>query len=439
LAGAELGLGWVLPFAGLLLSIALLPLLSPHFWHRHDGKVSAFWATAALAPLAYWQGLEVAAYELLHVALADYVPFILLLLALFTATGGIRVEGRVGGSPLANTGVLGLGAVLASVMGTTGASMLLVRPLIEANSHRHYQAHIVVFFIFLVANIGGSLTPLGDPPLFLGFLQGVDFFWPTRHMFGPFLVVAASVLLVFFLIDWALHRREEPPVTGDVRIQIKGKRNFLVLVLILLAVVLSGSVKTGLSFRVYFVELSLEALLRDAAMIGLVALSWRLTPVHVRERNRFSWSPMAEVGKVFAGIFITIIPPLAILRAGDSGALGGVLEALSDQGRPVDMAYFWLTGGLSSFLDNAPTYLVFFNAAGGDAELLMGPMRSTLIAISAGAVFMGAMTYIGNAPNFMVRAIAEARGVSMPSFFGYLLWSGAILLPIFGLFSLLYF
>jgi Na+/H+ antiporter NhaD/arsenite permease-like protein len=439
--GAGLSLIWALPFAGLLLSIALFPLLAPRFWHHHDGKIAGFWAVATLLPLGFTQGTEIALSELLHVAIFEYIPFILLLVALFTSTGGIRLEGRIGGTPTANTVVLALGALLASFIGTTGAAMLLIRPLIESNEGRKYQTHIVVFFIFLVANIGGSLTPLGDAPLFLGYLNGVDFLWPTEHLFLPLLFVATPLLGIFFIIDWLAAGRDEvrPEPEAPTRFRAEGLINFVILGLILLAVALSGSVVTGISLRIASIDLPLEAVLRDLAMAGLALASWRLTPTELHRRNFFTWLPIAEVAKIFAAIFITIIPPLAILRAGAGGAAAPLLSALAGNGQPNDLMYFWITGALSSFLDNAPTYLIFFNAAGGDAGILMEPLAGTLLAISTGAVFMGAMTYIGNAPNFMVRSIAEARGVKMPGFFSFMLWSCVILLPIFLVFSLLFF
>jgi Na+/H+ antiporter NhaD/arsenite permease-like protein len=441
LEGAGLSLIWAAPFAGLLISIALFPLLAPRFWHHHDGKIAGFWALTMLLPLGFTQGIDIALSELLHVALLEYIPFILLLLALFTSTGGIRLEGRLGGTPAANTAVLALGTVLASFIGTTGAAMLLIRPLIESNEGRKYQTHIMVFFIFLVANIGGSLTPLGDPPLFLGYLNGVDFFWPTQHLFLPLLIVSIPLLGLFFLIDRLADGRDrarpepEPPAS----FRAEGLINFVILGLILHAVALSGSVDTGVKLQIASIDLPLEAVLRDVAMAALAFASWRLTPTELHQRNHFTWLPIAEVAKIFAAIFVTIIPPLAILRAGQDGAAAPLLAALGGANQPDELMYFWTTGVLSSFLDNAPTYLIFFNAAGGDAGILMGPMSATLLAISTGAVFMGAMTYIGNAPNFMVRSIAEARSIKMPGFFGFMLWSCVILLPIFLAYSLFYF
>jgi len=442
--GAALGLVWVVPFVGILLSIALMPLLAPHVWHRHYGKIALFWALAFLLPFTAVFGPAAALYETLHTVLLEYVPFIILLLALFTVAGGIRIVGHPHGTPLVNTAFLAIGTGIASLMGTTGAAMLLIRPLIEANAWRKRKVHVVVFFIFLVANIGGSLTPLGDPPLFLGFLKGVPFFWPTTHLFLPMLLVAGLLLAIFYALDGYMSRREAGRAPrrdkADGGIRIEGKVNLLLLLGVVGAVLLSGIWQSGIAVTLYHVPVKLEALARDGLLLAIAGLSLALTGAETRQANHFNWEPMLEVAKLFIGIFLTIVPAIAILRAGEQGALGAVVGAVTDEaGRPIDAAYFWLTGLLSSFLDNAPTYLVFFNTAGGDAAALTGPLASTLVAISAGAVFMGANTYIGNAPNFMVRAIAEHRGVAMPSFFGYMAWSGAILLPLFLLMTLVFF
>jgi Na+/H+ antiporter NhaD/arsenite permease-like protein len=443
LDGSQLNMLWVLPFVGILLSIALFPLLAPSFWHHHFGKISAAWAAAFLVPFALGFGLQLTVIEALHTALLEYIPFIILLFALFTVTGGLRLRTSSRGTPIFNTGVLALGTALASWMGTTGAAVLLIRPLLRANAGRRYQVHVVVFFIFLVANIGGSLTPLGDPPLFLGFLKGVDFFWPTRMMFWPMILIVGILLTIFYALDHVIWRREGTPAASDTsdepRFRMEGTINLVLLVGVVLSVLLSGVWQPGMSFTVYHVEVQLQHLTRDVLLLAIAYASWQLTPQATRQANGFTWFPIIEVAKLFAGIFITIIPAIAILRSGTEGALAPVVAAVNQGGKPVDAMYFWATGILSSFLDNAPTYLVFFNTAGGDAAVLTGPLANTLLAISAGAVFMGANTYIGNAPNFMVRAIAEERGVPMPSFFGYMGWSCAFLLPLFGLVTWLFF
>lgn len=441
----NLGLVWIVPFVGLLLSIAVLPLATPNVWHHHQGKIAAAWAFAFMLPFGVLQGFGVALAEVLHTAFIEYVPFLVLLFALFTVAGGVHVRGNLHGSPGLNTGLLAIGTGLASFTGTTGASMLLIRPVIRANDTRKHNVHVVVFFIFLVANVGGSLTPLGDPPLFLGFLHGVGFFWTMTHMAAPLAVMAGALLAIFFMIDTYLYRKEgiEPPQrdpTPDSEVGIGGKINILLLAGVVGAVLASGAFESGATITILGTEVPALGLARDAALLVIAYLSWRYTPQSAREGNGFTWGPIIEVAKLFAGIFVTIIPAIAILRAGTDGALAPVVRLVTAaDGSPIDAMYFWLSGGLSSFLDNAPTYLVFFNAAGGDAERLMGPLAGTLLAISAGSVFMGAMTYIGNAPNFMVKAIAEESGIRMPSFFGYMLWSVTILVPCFIVLTWLFF
>ncbi|MGE4242582.1 sodium:proton antiporter [Ramlibacter sp.] len=435
--GARLAASWGIPFAGLLLSIALMPLLAPHFWHRHFGKVAAAWSIAFLAPFALAFGAPLAAASVVHALVAEYIPFVILLAALFAVSGGIFIRGNLHGSPGLNTAVLAIGAVLASFMGTTGASMLLVRPLIRANDNRRHRAHVFVFFIFIVSNAGGSLTPLGDPPLFLGFLKGVEFFWTVRQIFPETLFLVGALLAIFFALDsYYWHRREEllpRDPTPDTRgIGFDGARNFWLLGAVVALVLMSGLWKSPIAFDVFGTPVGLPGLVRDAGLILVTLVSLKVTPRRVHETNQFDWAPMAEVAKLFAGIFLTIIPVIAMLRAGTSGPFGPIVAAVTrPDGSPDPAMYFWATGALSSFLDNAPTYLVFFNTAGGDAATLMTTHAATLAAISAGAVFMGANTYIGNAPNLMVKAVAESRGVKMPGFFGYMAWSGAVLVPLF--------
>lgn len=434
--GSRLSLVWGVPFVGLLLSIAILPLVAQRFWHHHYGKVALFWALALLIPLIGFHGADATLEAMLHTALLEYLPFIALLFALFTIAGGILVRGHLPGNPLTNTAILALGTMIASVVGTTGASMILIRPILRANEKRRYNVHVVVFFIFLVANIGGTLSPLGDPPLFIGFLRGVHFFWTTLHLAIPTAIAAAILLTLFFALDCWLQRKEDSrsvqKTTDTGKIRVRGKLNFVFLGGVIAATILSAVWQPGVSFSIYGISLELQGLVSIAAFFAFALLSLRLTPGEHRAANGFSWEPIKEVAKLFAGIFTTIIPVLAMLQAGNNGPFGWLLDVVTTHnGEPHDIAYFWLTGGLSAFLDNAPTYLVFFELAGGDASQLMGPMASTLVAISIGAVFMGALTYIGNAPNFMVKAIAEERGVRMPSFFGYIGWSATILLPIF--------
>ena len=417
-----------LPFAGILLSIALFPLLAPEFWHHHFPKVSAAWALLFAVPFVFRFGGE-AAHELLHVAIIDYVPFLILISTLFTIGGGIHVGGSLRGTPATNGVLMLIGTAIASLVGTTGAAMIMIRPLLKANRGRRHRAHTVVFFIFLVANIGGGLTPLGDPPLFLGFLHGVPFFW-TLNLWKEVLFSATVVLAVYLLHDLYYWRREPAevrgaPVAPGEPVRIEGLRNFLFLAGVLGAVIASG-VWQGPAVSLLGVHQATGNLVRDAVLVAMLLGSWLTTPKTVRDANEFSWAPIREVAILFAGIFVTIIPALAMLRVGEHGAMAMVVEAVEEPPH-----FFWAAGILSSFLDNAPTYLAFLSTALGrlfpglpEGEAVWRLIREHpmfLFAISNGSVFMGANTYIGNAPNFMVKSIAEEAGVPMPSFFGYIL------------------
>ncbi len=447
--GPELGevlpLYSCIPFACMLLSIALLPLIAGNIWHHHFGKISAFWAASLALPFIYAYRGE-AVHEIMHIILADYVPFIILLWALFTVSGGILLKGTLRGTPFINTIIILIGTLLASWMGTTGAAMLMIRPFLRANAYRKNKTFMVVFFIFLVANIGGALTPLGDPPLFLGFLHGVSFFW-TMHVLPHMLIAAAILLVVYFVMDLYYYKKEgaTPPDDGEkAPLGLAGKCNFIFLAGIIGAVLMSGVADMG-EISVLSVHRAVQDWVRDGLLIALGIASLVATPTELREENEFSWFPIIEVAYLFIGIFITMIPCLLLLKAGPNGAFAFLINAVKE---PVH--YFWVTGALSSFLDNAPTYLTFFNTALGSfypgvAEAisvphLMADKTLYLEAISAGAVFFGACSYIGNAPNFMVRSIATESGTDMPSFFGYILkYSLVFLIPTFIVVSLVFF
>jgi Na+/H+ antiporter NhaD/arsenite permease-like protein len=449
--GAALPAWSVLPFVGILLSIALVPLAAPHVWHHHYPKVALVWGLLLAVPFV-WVYRGAAVHEILHVGIADYLPFIILLSTLFTIGGGIYVRGALRGTPWVNGGILLAGTLLASLVGTTGAAMLLIRPLLRANAHRRRRSHSVVFFIFLVANIGGALTPLGDPPLFLGFLRGVPFFW-TLSLVEEMLLVAGLVLAVYVAWDAWLWKKEAPEVRqqpagharhGETgRLRIEGGHNAIFLAGVLLAVVVSGVWHPG-EVSVLGIRQGIQNLARDAFSIVMLAASWLTTSKAVRKANGFSWGPIQEVAILFAAIFATIIPALAILKAGEHGALAGLIRGVRT---PAE--FFWATGILSSFLDNAPTYLTFLSTALGrlypemaerEAILrLIAEHGAFLQAIATGAVFMGANTYLGNAPNFMVKAIAEEAGVEMPSFLGFLKYSVLVLVPVFLLATWIFF
>jgi Na+/H+ antiporter NhaD/arsenite permease-like protein len=428
----SLGLAWAIPFAGLLLTIALAPLALPRFWHRHYGKLAAIWGLAFLAPDVMRQGGRAALQSLIAVALHEYLPFILLLGALFAIAGGLHVKGTPRASPGINVALLTLGTLMASVIGTTGASMVILRPLIRANRHRQRSTHVFVFFILLVANVGGGLTPLGDPPLFLGYLLGVPFFWPLVHLGLPTLVLAFILLTIFFALDTISHRRSrhEPEVLTEIeKLGLDGKINLFLLAAVVIVILMRAAWHPDVSLDLLGVGWNLADLVADVILFALGAFSLALTRPSVRRANAFSWAPMVEVTILFAAIFVTLIPVSAIIAAGDDGPVGPVVARLFAAGVPVNHAFYWGTGTLSALLDNAPTYLVFADFAGGNIAQLTQAWAHTLTAISAGAVFFGGMTYVGNAPNFMVKAIVESQGIRMPSFFGYVGWATLCLLP----------
>jgi Na+/H+ antiporter NhaD/arsenite permease-like protein len=442
--GSVLSLWWAIPFAGMLLSIALFPLFNRHFWEHHYAKVTLFWSLALVIPLLAIHRAQ-GTHHLVEVILVDYIPFLVILWALYTVASGIFVTGTMHGTPLQNTLMIGIGAALASWVGTTGASIIMVRPLVRAIAWRKHRAHTVVFFIFLVSNIGGALTPIGDPPLFLGFLHGVPFFW-TLRILPMVLTVAVPVLLIFFALDSWYYRRDPPKTTYGVResVGLIGWQNLFFLLGIIFVVVASGAWNAGM-IRVLGVDCEISGLVRDGALLLISVISFRTTPPKIHRDNLFSWAPVKEVAILFAGIFITMIPALVILRAGENGAMHPLVDMAREPKH-----YFWLTGGLSSFLDNAPTYLTFFNTALGALEPgrpqadavrdLLTTHAHYLEAISCGAVFMGANSYIGNAPNFMVKSIAEHAGIKMPGFFGYILkFVLPVMIPLFLLVTFVFF
>jgi Na+/H+ antiporter NhaD/arsenite permease-like protein len=444
--GEILSLYSVIPFVGILLSIALLPLFAPEFWHDHFGKISAFWSLVIAIPLLIsYRGI--ALHSFLVILIADYIPFIILLWGLFTISGGILLRGTLRGTPVVNTIMIMIGTILASWMGTTGAAMLLIRPFLRANSHRKTRAFMVVFFIFLVANIGGALTPVGDPPLFLGFLHGVPFFW-TFHILPHMLLTVSILVAIYFVIDSYYYRRETQGYQVDEGekepLSLAGGYNLLFLAGVVGSVIVSGLVDWG-EINTLSVARSLQEWVRDGFIILMGILSLVCTAAQIREDNGFTWFPIKEVAYLFAGIFITMTPCLLLLLAGSKGALGFIMGTVREPSH-----YFWSTGALSSFLDNAPTYLTFFTSTLGKfypgtpepiaVSRLISENPTYLMAVSIGAVFFGANTYIGNAPNFMVRSIAEEAGTPMPSFFGYIVkYSIVFLVPVFIITTIVFF
>lgn len=448
--GETLPLWSVIPFVCMLLSIAIIPLVKHHWWEHNMLKVALFWAAVFLIPFGIAYGIKELTFQVLEIILLDYLPFIVLLLGLFVAAGGIAIKGTIVGTPKVNLILLLIGTLIASWVGTTGAAMLLIRPLIRANAWREKKAHVVVFFIFLVANIGGCLTPVGDPPLFLGFLRGVPFFWTMKLL--PLLLFSVVFLsVVFLVVDTMLYKKEiaagKTPSQGSTEkepIRIEGAHNFIFIVMVVGSVILNGLLSTNAAFldshgeligpNIGGVVLPYTSIIQMLIILLAAGLSMKFTKKEIREANAFTFAPIEEVAQLFIGIFITMIPALALLKA--HGASLGISHPYQ---------FFWATGMLSGFLDNAPTYLVFLTTAGG-AHFTEGVMTTVgivppidLLAISAGAVFMGALTYIGNAPNFMVKSIAEENKIKMPSFFGYMAYSFGILVPLFVLITLVFF
>lgn len=444
LQGSVMSLWWVLPFVGILLSLALMPIVLPRLWHHHYGKVAFIWSAITIGSMLLTQSLSVAWFEIGHTIFHHYIPFIILISALYIISLDIKIELNVAGIPFNNVLFIFCGGLTASLIGTTGASMVLIQPLLHMNRKRIYKTHLIIFFIFIVSNIGGALTPLGDPPLFLGFLEGVPFFWTLKNLIMPQMLVMLPLLLILWMIDAYFHKKEgvvadsEANNTHKKRLKISGFQNIVLLGLVMATVLFSGISDERKEVALMGVSLGVSDILRDSALLILVCIALFSKKRKGAERV-YTWGPLIEVTKIFAAIFITAMPVIAILKAGENGALGFVTAKLFENGVPLNGYFFWITGLLSGFLDNAPTYLIFFHLASGDVVELTTKLSSTLIAISTGAVFMGALTYIGNAPNFMVKSIAEEKGIRMPSFFGYMAWSMALLLPLLGILSLVYF
>ena len=443
-SGTESGVPlWLcIPFAGLLLCIAVMPLVKGEWWEAHQPLVVVIWILVMVIPFALIYGVGSAAETVLECTVNDYLTFIVLLFGLFCVSGNITMEGDFAGSPRINVGLLALGTLLASCIGTTGASMLMVRPVIKMNSWRRRKSHIMIFFIFMVSNMGGCLTPIGDPPLLMGFMRGVPFFW-SLHLFPVLIFNMVILLFVFYHLDKRNYRRDiaegrKPDISKPgTEFRIDGLHNIIFLIMIVAAVILSGVLPGMPAFQdaagnargIHIfgeVSLSFPSLIEIVLILLAAFLSFKTTDKEVRVKNHFTWGAIKEVAVLFIGIFITMQPALMLLKA--VGPNLGITE-------PYQM--FWATGALSSFLDNTPTYLVFLTTAGtlgftGGIATTLGTLPAKMLsAISCGAVFMGANTYIGNAPNFMVKSISDENGVNMPSFFGYMLWSVAVLIPVF--------
>ena len=431
-------LTWGIPFAGLLASMAIVPIVAPRFWHRRMGLLALAWSAALVAQQAAAVGFGAAVAGAWRALLINYLPFITLLLALYAASGGVLLRGGLAGTAAGNTAMLALGMAMGLVMGTTGASMVLIHPLLRANAHRRRKVHLVLFLIILVANAAGALTPLGNPPLYIGLLHGVPFFWPATHLVAPLLVITSAMLTAFYLIDRHLAASEPPPPRPEA-LHIRGWGN-VALIVVVVALVLAQGFLPSWEIELLGQPIAVAQLAAVVVLLGITLTSAAITPRAIRQSNDFTWHPMAEVAMLFAAIFITIGPVVAMLEAGMDGPMAPLLRLSRDgNGQSWPLAYFWLTGILSAFLDNAPSYLVFFELAKIHPATMTAADTMTLMAISAGAVFFGGLTYIGNAPNMMLRAIAAHRGVRMPGFFGFMLLASGLLLPVLALVSLLFF
>ncbi len=426
------------PFLGVLLSIAILPAIAPRFWHRHMTAVSLFWIAVLLLPWATVHGADQAASLAWNAILIEYLPFATLLTALYVAGGGVLIRGGPAGTPAGNTMMLACGVALGVVMGQAGAAMVLINPLLHANAHRTRKVHLPLFLILLVANASGALTPLGNPPLYLGFLEGVPFFWTTRHLWLPLLTLSACMLAAFYLLDRALARADPPsPLKG--KLHIRGWGNAVLILLTGATVLAQGLIDAG-RITLAGQPVAVMRIAAVAVFVAVTAVSAAFTPRAIRRANDFAWAPMIEVAELFLAIFITIAPVLAMLHAGTNGPFAPLLRLTENAaGQPRPTAYFWLAGLLSAFLDNAPTYLVFFNMAGLDPANLSAEQVRTLAALSGGAVFFGGLTYIGNAPNMMIRGVAAHRGVRMPGFFTFMLLAACAGVPVFVLLTVLFF
>lgn len=436
----------VVPFIGLIVSLALLQAIAPDLWHKHEKKFVAGWSLLTLLTLAVTNDWTTVGETIITTALDEYIPFIVLIATLTIVAGGIRIAGYLHGNPLTNLALIGAGSLLASLIGTTGAAMVMIRPLVRANEDRRHNAHVFVFFIFAVANIGGALTPLGDPPLLIGFLNGVGFFWTTQHLILPTLFILLVLAAVFLVVDRHFYHVDEAyketrlPRSEREGIRIEGLGNVAIMCVVVALVPLIGLWESPVKIAVGPAHVALPDLVRSVLLVVLAGVSLIVTSASDRRENGFSWRPIEEVATVFAGIFITLTPVLAMLREGKDGLFAPLVHLMTRaDGSFSPPMFFWIAGMLSGILDNAPTYLAFFNLAGGDAQHLMTTGAEVLTALSCGCVFMGALTYVGNAPNMMVKSIADNNRIAMPGFLGYMGWSFGILMPIFLATTLIFF
>ncbi len=430
-----------IPFIGVLLSIALFPLFASSFWHRFEKLVLLFWGAAGLIVMWNLFPMPVLIHSLTHTMWSEYIPFIAVLFALFTIAGGIHLDLSIKNTSLNNVFFLIVASFFASFIGTTGASILFIRPLLRINENRLYKTHTVIFFIFMVSNAAGCLTPLGDPPLFMGYLLGVPFLWPLQNLWKPFLGVFSMLLFIYWIIDCYFMKKELSSSVIDINaslcssVRIDGKRNMILLLVLIVTLLITPFLPIAEITAFGGVSITVADCLRLGVMVFLGWLSYVITPSGIHRKQHFNFTPVYEVARIFLCIFITLIPLNHVL-SGDKNVFASLLTM--NMGVSPQCLYFWLSGIFSGFLDNTPTYLVFFKLAGGNIAELTTVQKPILIAISLGSVLMGALTYIGNAPNFMVLSIANQHKIKMPSFLGYMVWSFIILIPIFLVMSYLW-
>jgi Na+/H+ antiporter NhaD/arsenite permease-like protein len=411
--------------------MSFLPLLRPVFWNKYACYVPLFWTVLYVLSVCCFLGASRVIPAIMEPLVVDYVPFIVLISTLYVISGGIFVSFSRGSGPLFNTIYLFVGSIIAGWIGTTGAAALLIRPFLRSNLGRKHTTHLMVFFIFLIANIGGAATPLGDPPLFIGFLKGVDFFWFIKNLYMVLGGAVTALCAIFFIIDSILFRLDQgirhEKVDGAF-LKIQGLGNVVLIVLVLLIVIFCNF--DG-EFMICGEKFSFASVLRNSLLFVISLISLKVTPTEIRTKNDFSLAPIREIAELFAGIFVTVAPIICILRQGIAGEFRWIFEWIAPGGEYIAERCFWASGMLSAILDNAPTFLIFFHLTSGDPHVLMTVKSNILTAFSISTVFMGAMTYIGNAPNLIVKSISIHHGVKVPSFLGYMGWSVSILGPIF--------
>lgn len=433
---------WGIPCLGIIFSMSFIPLISAKFWNQYSRQVFIFWTLTYMACAGYVFTVSSTLLSVVDAIFSDYISFIIQISTLFIVSGGIFINLAIRSTPMFNTVFLFGSSLLAGWIGTTGTATLMIRPILRANSHRHYRVHLMVFFIFLVANIGGAFSPLGDPPLFVGFTNGIDFFWFAKHLYPYIFGTLFFLCILFFLIDTQLLKVEkrirkknklsENEEEEENEFLIKGKFNIILLALVLITVMFCNF---NAEFTVWGKNYHWSSVVRNIILLTISWISLKFTKRSIRERNNFSLAPIQEVAELFAGIFITATPIIEMLHQGSNGSLKWIFEQITHNGEFVLQKCFWISGLLSSILDNTPTFLIFFHLTSGNAQELMTTHANLLTSFSIATVFMGALTYIGNAPNLMVKSISRNYGVKVPSFLEYMLWSFGILIPVFVIIS----